>query len=161
MAEKTKNSMGADAVLVNAAQKMGQALVPADTSKMFKEQFEALGEMYKAKANMITGLVTSGLNALQTGIDNKKAKKAKLQKRAAYYGSAEDKAKNTKKENKESAVQEFRRRTAENKLLKLNAEEKLKKENFYRDVGYTPNNQLGLGKSDNSNLSIEKQGSYQ
>ena len=83
---------------------MGQALVPADTSKMFKEQFEALGEMYKAKANMITGLVTSGLNALQTGIDKKKAKKAKLQKRAASsieggnYGDNKRELANTLKE---------------------------------------------------------------
>mgnify|MGYP003625077569 FL=1 len=82
MAEKS-NSMGADATLVSAAQKMGQALVPADTSKMFKEQFEALGKMHEAKASMITGAITTGLGVLQAGIDNKKAKKAKFQKRAA------------------------------------------------------------------------------
>jgi len=146
MAEKTKDSMGPNTALLNMALKMGQALVPADTSKMFKEQFEALGEMHKAKANMITGLVTSGLNALQTGIDKKKAKKAENKADAEYYGSAEDKAKNTIIENKESAVQEVKRRTAENKLLKLNAEEKLKKENFYRDVGYTPSEVKSLNK---------------
>jgi len=147
MAEKTKDSMGPNTALLNMALKMGQALVPADTSKMFKEQFEALGEMHKAKANMITGLVTSGLNALQTGIDKKKAKKAEWEADAAYYGSAEDKAKNTiTAPPPESAVQEFKRRTAENKLLKLNAEEKLKKENFYRDVGYTPSEVKSLNK---------------
>tara|TARA_R110000823_G_scaffold97222_1_gene211352 strand:+ start:576 stop:956 length:381 start_codon:yes stop_codon:yes gene_type:complete len=73
----------ANATLVSAAQKMGQALVPADTSKMFKEQFEALGKMHEAKASMITGAITSGLDVLQTGIDNKKAKKAELAKQKA------------------------------------------------------------------------------
>ena len=82
MAEKTKDSMGPNTTLLTMALKMGQALVPADTSKMFKEQFEALGEMHKAKANMITGLVTSGLDVLQKGIDKKKAKRAKSEKLA-------------------------------------------------------------------------------
>tara|TARA_R110000765_G_scaffold17593_1_gene47898 strand:+ start:137 stop:580 length:444 start_codon:yes stop_codon:yes gene_type:complete len=145
MAEKS-NSMGADATLVSAAQKMGQALVPADTSKMFKEQFEALGKMHEAKASMITGAITSGLNALQTGIDKKKAKKAEWEADAAYYGSAEDRAKNTKKEKIESAVQEVRRRTAERKLREMNKEETIQGLGITGEINYTPSEVKSLNK---------------
>ena len=104
----------ADATLVSASMKMGQALVPADTSKMFKQQFEALGKMHKAKAKMYTSGIVLGGKLLQKGIDKlsknateRKAKKAEFEKRAegsiegGNYGDNKRELANTLKEKQE------------------------------------------------------------
>jgi hypothetical protein len=62
-------SINADATLVGAAMKMGQALVPADTSKIFQQQFQALGEVHKAKVKMLTAGIKDGLTVLQKKVD--------------------------------------------------------------------------------------------
>jgi signal transduction protein with GAF and PtsI domain len=62
--------------LVSAAQKMGQALVPSDTSKMFQEQFRALGKMHKAKMEGLKTGVKVGSKIAQKSIDEKNAKEA-------------------------------------------------------------------------------------
>ena len=64
--------------LVNAAQKMGQALVPSDTSKMFQEQFRALGKMHKAKMEGLKTGVKVGSKIAQKSIDEKNAKNEEI-----------------------------------------------------------------------------------
>jgi len=65
----------ADATLVSAAMKMGQALIPADTKKIFQDQFKALGETHKAKAKMFTAGIQGGLTVLQKKVDAVKFQK--------------------------------------------------------------------------------------
>ena len=55
----------ADATLVSAAFKMGQAAVPHDTSKIFQAQYQALGEMQANTAAAFGSVVETGLGVAQ------------------------------------------------------------------------------------------------
>jgi len=58
----------ADATLVAAAYRMGMANVPADTSKTFMRQYEALGKVEVAKLQMQAGIVKGVGDLAETGI---------------------------------------------------------------------------------------------
>jgi len=58
----------ADATLVNAAYKMGMANVPVDTSKIFRQQYEALAGIEVAKLEMYSGIVEGVGELAETGI---------------------------------------------------------------------------------------------
>lgn len=60
---------GADATLVNAAYRMGMANVPADTSKIFKQQYEALAGIETARLKMWEDITKSTGDLLETGIE--------------------------------------------------------------------------------------------
>ena len=140
MAEDIQND------LVNIAYKMGQALVPSDTSKLMQAQFQALGKTYESQMEGVKTGVKVGSEIWQKSIDEKNAEKAEWKDDAAYYGSADDKAKNTIIENKESAAQEVRRRKAERELRKMNKEETIEGLGITGEINYTPSEVKSLNK---------------
>ena len=58
----------ADATLVNAAYRMGMANVPADTSRIFQQQYEALAGIETAKLEMFGDIVEGVGELAETGV---------------------------------------------------------------------------------------------